>query len=67
MNQKRYFELRNLEENIDLTDEEFHKKYQSEFGDKYNYKENKGIRDLNSFKDRMYNMKNNIEKRTIDL
>lgn len=67
MNQKRYFELKNLEENIDLTDDEFFKKYQSELGNSYNYKENKGIRDINSFKDRMYDMKNNIEKRIVDL
>lgn len=67
MNKERYFELKNLEENKDLSDDEFYNKYKNEFEDKIVYKENKTINSISDFKNRMQNIKDNFEKKVIRL
>ncbi|MCK9442724.1 MAG: hypothetical protein M0Q13_15040 [Methanothrix sp.] len=63
MNKERYFELKNLEENKNLSDDEFYYKYKSEFNGKTNYSENRVIDNIYSFKDKMQNIKSNLEKK----
>ena len=67
MNKERYIELRNLEENVNLGEEEFFKKYSDEFKEKFVYEEARVIRGFNSFVEKMQNVKANTMKRTIDL
>lgn len=67
MNKERYFELKKLEENKDLSDDEFYNKYKDEFEDKVVYRENKIINNVFDFKNRMQNIKDNFEKKVIRL
>jgi hypothetical protein len=64
MNKEKYFRLRKLEENKNLTDEEFYNKYIEDFNSNFLYKQNNSIKDSN-FIDNMVDIKNSIEKKVI--
>ena len=61
MNKEEYYKLRNLPENKDLSDYDFHMKYSK----KVKFKQTNKIEDMKEFKKKMRDIKSVTEKKII--